>query len=99
LCFQDILLQVQSRKIQGVSNMTGTNCDLFTHNQSRSYLNHLVIIVRDMQYIKEWENLEDWDFERRSRRWDENIIQVVKNVYCSNMYAHQCLCYWNRWFL
>jgi hypothetical protein len=29
--------------IQGGSNMTGTNCDLFTHNQSRSYLNHLVI--------------------------------------------------------
>jgi hypothetical protein len=23
--------------------MTGTNCDLFTHNQSRSYLNHLVV--------------------------------------------------------
>jgi hypothetical protein len=22
--------------------MTGTNCDLFTHNQSLSYLNHLV---------------------------------------------------------
>jgi hypothetical protein len=29
-------------KIQGGSNMTGTNCDLFTQNQSRSYLNHLV---------------------------------------------------------
>jgi hypothetical protein len=29
-------------KIQGGSNMTGTNCDLFTYNQSRSYLNHLV---------------------------------------------------------
>jgi hypothetical protein len=28
--------------IQGGSNMTGTNCGLFTHNQSRSYLNHLV---------------------------------------------------------
>ena len=28
--------------IQGVSNMTGTNCDLFAHNWSRSYLNHLV---------------------------------------------------------
>jgi hypothetical protein len=28
--------------MQGGSNMTGTNCDLFTHNQSRSYLNHLV---------------------------------------------------------
>jgi hypothetical protein len=30
------------QNIQGGSNMTGTNCDLFTHNQSRSYLNHLV---------------------------------------------------------
>jgi hypothetical protein len=29
--------------IQGGSNMTGTNCDLITHNQSRSYLNHLVL--------------------------------------------------------
>ena len=28
--------------IQGGSNMTRTNCDLFTHNQYRSYLNHLV---------------------------------------------------------
>jgi hypothetical protein len=28
--------------IQGCSDMTGTNCDLFTHNQSQSYLNHLV---------------------------------------------------------
>jgi hypothetical protein len=24
--------------------MTGKNCDLFTHNQSRSYLNHLVYL-------------------------------------------------------
>jgi hypothetical protein len=24
--------------------MTGTNCDLFTHNQARSYLNHLVFL-------------------------------------------------------
>jgi hypothetical protein len=31
--------------IQGGSNMTGTNCDLFTHNQSRSYLNHLALTV------------------------------------------------------
>jgi hypothetical protein len=29
--------------IQGDSNMTGTNCDLFTHKSSRSYLNHLVL--------------------------------------------------------
>jgi hypothetical protein len=33
------------KKIQGGTNMTGTNCDLFTHNQSRSYLNHLVLRV------------------------------------------------------
>jgi hypothetical protein len=32
----------KSRGIQGGSNMTGTNCDLFTHKSSRSYLNHLV---------------------------------------------------------
>jgi hypothetical protein len=25
--------------------MTGTNCDLFTHNHSRSYLNHLVLHI------------------------------------------------------
>jgi hypothetical protein len=24
--------------------MTGTNCDLFTHKQSRSYFNHLVYV-------------------------------------------------------
>jgi hypothetical protein len=30
--------------IQGGSNMTRTNCDLFTHNQFRSYLNHLVCV-------------------------------------------------------
>jgi hypothetical protein len=29
--------------VQGGSNMTGTNCDLFTHRSSRSYLNHLVV--------------------------------------------------------
>jgi hypothetical protein len=31
--------------IQDGSNMTGINCDLFTHNQSWSYLNHLVFII------------------------------------------------------
>ena len=32
--------------IKGGSNMTGTNCDLFTHKSSRSYLNHLVITFK-----------------------------------------------------
>jgi hypothetical protein len=36
--------QYHSNNVQGGSDMTGTNCDLFTHNQSRSYLNHLVIL-------------------------------------------------------
>jgi hypothetical protein len=31
--------------------MTGTNFDLFTHNQSRSYLNHLVCVRTDVEYI------------------------------------------------
>jgi hypothetical protein len=31
--------------VQGGSNMTGTNCDLFTHKSSRSYLNHLVYVT------------------------------------------------------
>ena len=31
------------RIIQGGSNMTGTVTGLFTHKQSRSYLNHLVL--------------------------------------------------------
>ena len=33
------------RLVQGGSNMTGTNCDLFTHKSSRSYLNHLVFCM------------------------------------------------------
>jgi hypothetical protein len=42
----DMDLECSSRfkQIQGGSNMTGTDCDLFTHNQSRSYLNHLVFV-------------------------------------------------------
>jgi hypothetical protein len=40
LCFPDP--QPFRHIIQGDSNMTGTNCDLFTHKSSRSYLNHLV---------------------------------------------------------
>ena len=41
-CETDI--KIISGHIQGGSNMTGTNFDLFTHNQSRSYLNHPVFV-------------------------------------------------------
>jgi hypothetical protein len=39
-----------STLLQGGSNMTGTNYDLFTHKQSRSYLNHLVPGYRDLKF-------------------------------------------------
>ena len=39
--------------LQGGSNMTGTNCDLFTHKQSRSYLNHLYIHTRWFKYDRD----------------------------------------------
>ena len=39
--------------LQGGSNMTGTNCDLFTHKSSRSYLNHLVHnIIEILKYVR-----------------------------------------------
>jgi hypothetical protein len=37
--------------VQGGSNMTGTNCDLFTHKSSRSYLNHLVTKSRTREVL------------------------------------------------
>jgi hypothetical protein len=36
---------------QGGSNMTGTNCDLFPHKSSRSYLNHLVYMYYVCMYV------------------------------------------------
>jgi hypothetical protein len=38
--------------VQGGSNMTGTNCDLFTHKSSRLYLNHLVYRMPDERMVK-----------------------------------------------
>jgi hypothetical protein len=45
-------IRITSCHIQGGSNMTGTNCDLFTHKSSRSYLNHLVISVYTTTYLR-----------------------------------------------
>ena len=41
-----ILWGIPHMQILCGSNMTGTNCDLFTHKSSRSYLNHLVQCLR-----------------------------------------------------
>ena len=54
--------------IQGGSNMTGTNCDLFTHNQSWSYLNHLVCV-----YIYIYISLLSAPLGKPRRRWEYNI--------------------------
>ena len=40
--FSPFLMFFSPIDIQGGSNMIGTNCDLFTHISSRSYLNNLV---------------------------------------------------------
>jgi hypothetical protein len=43
LCVKFLSNLMLAFHIQGGSNMTGTNCDLFTHKSSRSYMNHLVL--------------------------------------------------------
>jgi hypothetical protein len=60
------------RHIQGGSNMTGTNCDLFTHKSSRSYLNHLVnnsMKTRTNRGRKKECKLEKGDRDRGKNKW------------------------------
>jgi hypothetical protein len=54
--------------LQGGSNMTGTNCDLFTHKQSLSFLNHLVYmhLTRNKKTIHEFK-IAEYKFEGISR--------------------------------
>jgi hypothetical protein len=76
--------------------MTGTNCDLFTHNQSRSDLNHLVLVAR--RFIK-----SDIIFDARHfpasyiRTWHLSLLQLHMRVlyvpwlmYCFN-FLHELL--------
>ena len=57
--------------------MTGTNCDLFTHNQSRSYLNHLVLgLSRKRRY-----DLRDSDvFTARCEYLPAQLQRSSRNV-------------------
>jgi hypothetical protein len=41
--------------------MTGTNCDLFTHKSSRSYLNHLVHTYIIHKFY--WDSAAVFDYE------------------------------------
>ena len=51
--------------------MTGTNCDLFTYNQSRSYLNHLVIGNMNIMLLSIYEF-------RKNRCSEESFISESK---------------------
>jgi hypothetical protein len=46
-----LILSGIQRDIQGGSNMTGTDCVLFTHKSSRSYLNYLVYVHRSSRKV------------------------------------------------
>jgi hypothetical protein len=62
--------------------MTGTNCDFFTHNQSQSYLNHLVyfgILQQDRQCM----------YDVTLRRIHETTITVEKQYY---IFLCVCVC-------
>jgi hypothetical protein len=68
------------RKIKGGSNMTGTNCDLFTHKSSWSYLNHLVYGPKRDEVIGEWKRVH------KEKLYDLNslpyIIRMISHVEC-----------------
>jgi hypothetical protein len=53
--------------------MTGTNCDLFTHKSSRSYLNHLVA-------AKNHSTGDSIRKEEHDNIIDKNIIVYSKHV-------------------
>ena len=65
--------------------MTGTNCDLFIHKSSRSYLNHLVLLKHVATYI-----LRRLCFQDRSRR-NGGRYQTSKSC------APLCYAYVNNW--
>jgi len=45
------LVLLKTGKIQGGSNMTGTHAACLSRNQSRSYLNHLVIAWNMLSWL------------------------------------------------
>jgi hypothetical protein len=105
----NFIYHAQSINIQSGSNMTGTNCDLFTHNQSRSYLNHLVhheesnaerSSICSFHYLLHWTQNENLSLVVVAGIW-RNITQVgligmkkpLEMNLATNHYLHAC--YWN----
>jgi hypothetical protein len=51
--------------------MTGTTCDLFTHNQSRSYLNHFIL-----EFSVKLHNVIGYKYTDASEGIDTSVIMV-----------------------
>jgi hypothetical protein len=66
--------------------MTRTNCDLFTHNQSRSYLNHLV-------KTKPTKNRNNQPHPSLSCKYEKTLYCQVVTVFTVCMRAHACVMY------
>jgi hypothetical protein len=82
-CCEDIMYH-----IKGGSNMTGTNCDLFTQKSSRSYLNHLVcrngnlLVFFPLRGVKTWSQLS----------LDQIQLRCVTLSSESGSTTHRCEC-------
>jgi hypothetical protein len=74
--------------------MTGTNCDLFTHNQSRSYLKHLVFAT--YSHICERIGLSCWKnvgkvllfLDFRFSPWVEYCVLALRFLLFCNFISH-----------
>jgi hypothetical protein len=76
-----------SKHVQGGLNITGTNCDLFTYNQSRSYLNQLVFLwnlccakvvsTAAIFNVKE----KQTDCMEQSPSWEENRSSATQEIF------------------
>jgi hypothetical protein len=59
--------------------MTGTNCDLFTHKSSRSYLNHLVsisILVTQNKHLY----VTNQEIYNTDTRFKTNLYPPISNL-------------------
>jgi hypothetical protein len=73
--------------IQGGSNMIGTNCDLFTHNQSRSYLNHLVGVGLDSSIKSKLGCLPKTSCKVHFE-WKLRFTAMKIRLFCSGLWHH-----------
>jgi hypothetical protein len=72
--------------IQGGSNMTGTNCDLFTHKSYRSYFNHLV--QQNTPRVSSDASITSLFLEFIASQKACNKIYV--NIFAVSMYSNTC---------